>query len=91
VQSAASKLGLPTIGWTIDSCDWTQTLTGGAEKNDIVNNVLNYVTNGTIVLMHDGGNDRSQTVAALPTIIQGLKNKGYQFVTVQQMVKEAAQ
>jgi peptidoglycan/xylan/chitin deacetylase (PgdA/CDA1 family) len=91
VQQQASQLGLPTIGWTIDSCDWTQTLAGGVTKNDIINNVLNFVKNGTIVLMHDGGNDRSQTVAALPTIIQGLKKKGYHFVTVQQMVKEAAQ
>ena len=91
VQQQASQLGLTTIGWTIDSCDWAQTLAGGATKNDIINNVLNFVTNGTIVLMHDGGEDRSQTVAALPTIIQGLKRNGYQFVTVQQMVTEAAQ
>ena len=91
VQQQASQLGLTTIGWTIDSCDWTQTLTGGATKSDITNNVLNFVTNGTIVLMHDGGNNRSQTVAALPTIIQGLKRNGYQFVTVHQMVTEAAQ
>lgn len=91
VQQQASQQGLTTVGWTIDSCDWTQTLSGGAQKNDIVNNVLNYVTNGSIVLMHDGGNDRSQTVAALPTIIQSLKNQGYQFVTVQQMITEAAQ
>lgn len=54
--------------------------------NDIVNNVLNFVKNSSIVLMHDGGNDRSQTVAALPTIIQSLQKQGYQFVTVQQMV-----
>jgi peptidoglycan/xylan/chitin deacetylase (PgdA/CDA1 family) len=91
VQQQASRLGLPTIGWTIDSCDWTQTLAGGVKKNDIINNVLNFVKNGTIVLMHDGGNDRSQTVAVLPTIIQGLKKKGYHFVTVQQMINEAAQ
>ncbi|HEX3642400.1 MAG TPA: polysaccharide deacetylase family protein, partial [Ktedonobacteraceae bacterium] len=89
VQQQASQLGLPTVGWTLDSCDWTQTLSGGAQKNDIINNVLNFITNGSVVLMHDGGNDRSQTIAALPTIIQSLQKQGYQLVTVQQMVTES--
>lgn len=91
IQQQASQLGLTTVGWTLDSCDWTQTLPGGAQKNDIVSNVVNFVANGSIILMHDGGNDRSQTVAALPTIIQGLQKQGYQFVTVEQMVSEAHQ
>jgi peptidoglycan/xylan/chitin deacetylase (PgdA/CDA1 family) len=35
---------------------------------------------GAIVLMHDGGGDRTNTVAALPAIINGLKSKGYTIV-----------
>jgi len=36
--------------------------------------------------MHDGGGDRSETVAALPVIIQELEQRGFQFVTIQRMV-----
>ncbi len=52
--------------------------------NQRVRNVLNNVTDGSIILMHDfQGN--SQTVQALPTIIQNLKSQGYTFVTVSQL------
>jgi len=52
--------------------------------NQRINNVLNNVTDGSIILMHDfQGN--SQTVQALPTIIQSLKSQGYTFVTVSQL------
>jgi len=39
----------------------------------------------TIVLLHDGGGDRSQTVAALPRIIQTLRDRGYVFTTVDRL------
>jgi len=42
---------------------------------------------GTIILAHDGRLDREHTVAALPTTIEGLKNKGYRFVTVPEMIE----
>lgn len=45
--------------------------------------------NGAIVLMHDGGGDRSQDVEALPGIIDDLKKQGYEFVTVEQLIKMA--
>ncbi len=38
--------------------------------------------------MHDGGGDRSQTVAALPFIINGLRQRGFHFVTIQQMLMD---
>ena len=41
--------------------------------------VLSTVHDGAIVLDHDGGGDRSQTVAALPTILKTLKARGYSF------------
>ncbi len=39
--------------------------------------------------MHDGGGDRSQTVAALPHIIHRLRARGYRLVTVPQMLRDA--
>jgi len=38
------------------------------------------------VILHDGGGDRSQTLAALPTIIDTLRARGYTFVTVTQLL-----
>ena len=35
-----------------------------------------------IILMHDGGGDRTNTIAALPWIIQGLRDRGFQFVQI---------
>jgi peptidoglycan/xylan/chitin deacetylase (PgdA/CDA1 family) len=64
VQSIAASLGLSTILWNVDPRDWSRP---GASV--IIQRVLDAVHNGSIILMHDGGGDRSQTVAALPTIL----------------------
>jgi len=40
---------------------------------------------GAIVLLHDGGGDRSATIAALPSIIDRLRAAGYEFVTLDEM------
>ena len=45
----------------------------------IVRRVLANVRNGSVILLHDGGGDRRQTVAALPTILRTLKARGYAF------------
>jgi peptidoglycan-N-acetylglucosamine deacetylase len=55
----------------------------------IVSRVLSAARPGAIVLMHDGGGDRSQTVAALPTIIRKLRARGFRLVTVPQMLRDA--
>ncbi|NEG95472.1 polysaccharide deacetylase family protein [Bifidobacterium sp. SMB2] len=68
--------------WTIDTEDWKRP---GADK--IKSAVLSQAGNGSIVLMHDGGGDRSQDVEALPGIIDGLKAEGFTFVTVSEMIK----
>jgi len=44
--------------------------------------VLSAIHPGAIVVMHDGGGDRSQTVSALPAIISGIRADGYQIVPV---------
>jgi peptidoglycan/xylan/chitin deacetylase (PgdA/CDA1 family) len=69
----------------VDPDDWA--LPGAGV---IVNKTIEAVTNksedadqrGQIVLLHDGGGERSQTVEALPQIIEQLKRRGYRFVTV---------
>ncbi len=75
----AEKLKL--AGWNVDSRDWQRP---GVKR--IVRNVVSATRPGSIILMHDGGGDRSQTVRALPFIIRQLKARGYTFVTLDQMV-----
>lgn len=66
--------------WDVDALDWTRP---GVDK--IVSNVTSNMGHASIVLMHDGGGPRAQTVAALPKVIAWLKANGYTFVTVEQM------
>jgi peptidoglycan/xylan/chitin deacetylase (PgdA/CDA1 family) len=56
-------------------------------SDTIIQNVLSSTKNGSIILLHDGGGERSQTVAALPTIISTLLQRGYRFVTIPQMIQ----
>jgi cellulose synthase/poly-beta-1,6-N-acetylglucosamine synthase-like glycosyltransferase/peptidoglycan/xylan/chitin deacetylase (PgdA/CDA1 family) len=60
-----------------DSKDWQRP---GAAR--IVQNASPPGRTGGIVMLHDGGGDRSQTVAALPRLIKALKARGFRFVTV---------
>jgi peptidoglycan/xylan/chitin deacetylase (PgdA/CDA1 family) len=76
VKRAAAHERLPLLAWAVDTRDWTRP---GVDA--IVDAVLEHVTPGAIVLMHDAGGDRSQTVAALPRIIDGLRAMGYSFTT----------
>lgn len=63
--------------WTIDTRDWQRPGT-----STIVKRALSGVRSGSIILMHDGGGNRSQTVAATATIIKTLKARGYTFGTL---------
>ncbi len=73
-----SALGYLTIGMQIDPGDWRSP---GVDK--IVEETLTQAkSGGNIVLLHDGGGDREQTVAALPHIIEGLRAEGFQLVLV---------
>jgi len=78
VVQIASSLGLSMRLWDVNPQDYTMPGT-----DVIVSSVVNSVSNGSIVLMHDGSQqttfDRSQTVAALPTIIDTLRAAGYSF------------
>ncbi len=83
VLTQVDRLGLTTFLWSDDPQDWSR-----PGSNVIINRVLSQVGNGAIILMHDGGGDRSQTVAALPTIIETLHKRGFRFVTSQQLVAD---
>ena len=74
-----SRLGYYMVEMHIDPTDWR---TPGVDR--IVDAVLEKATNraGSVVLLHDGGGDRLQTVAALPRIIAGLRAQGFELVTV---------
>lgn len=74
VRAEIKRAGMRQILWHIDSRDYTKP---GATA--IANRVLSRVRPGSIVLVHDGGGDRSQTVAALDRILRTLKARGYQF------------
>lgn len=75
------KLKMLMVLWSVDTQDYQMP---GADA--LAKKVLADARPGSIVLMHDAGGDRSQTVAALPKIIKGLKKKGYKFVTVPRML-----
>lgn len=80
VYSEAQRLGLQVILWTLDTHDYTKP---GVEK--IVDRVVGNAKNGSVVLMHDGGGDRAQTIAALPIIISTLRARGFRFVTLSEL------
>ncbi len=69
--------------WSIDSQDY---LRPGVDA--IVRRVLDQARPGAIVLLHDAGGDRSQTVAALPRIVKGLRKRGYRLVTVPRLLRD---
>jgi peptidoglycan/xylan/chitin deacetylase (PgdA/CDA1 family) len=68
--SIAASMGMKSLYWSVDPRDWDRPGTQA-----IINNVMTHTRRGSIVLMHDGGGDRSETVAALRTILPGLKKK----------------
>jgi peptidoglycan/xylan/chitin deacetylase (PgdA/CDA1 family) len=76
------RAGYVSIGWDIDSEDWRD-----VPSDQIVEKVLSEAHPGGIVLLHDGGigagnPDRTATVEALPRILDGLRQRGYEPVTV---------
>jgi peptidoglycan/xylan/chitin deacetylase (PgdA/CDA1 family) len=80
----ARSMGFTTIQWSVDPRDWARPGTSA-----IYDNVIANASSGAIVLQHDGGGDRSETLAALPGEISTLRAMGYQFVTVTQMLGQA--
>ena len=77
VLAAAGSLEMRTITWDVDPTDWANPGSGA-----VYSRVVEAAQPGSIILMHDGGGDRSGTLAALPAIIDTLRARGYGFATV---------
>ena len=75
IINKVDQYGYLTAGEDIDSEDWRRP---GASQ--IVTNAT--VGSGGVILMHDGGGDRSQTVEALPAVIDYYQQHGYRFTTI---------
>ena len=78
----ARALGMLSIQWDVDPRDWATPGSGA-----VYSRVVSAVRPGSIVVLHDAGGYRGQTVAALPGIIATLRRRGYQFVTVPQLLR----
>jgi len=72
---------MATIIWDVDPQDWAHPGTDAIERR-----VLAQARAGSVIVMHDGGGDRSQTLAALPTIITVLQRRGLRLVTVENLL-----
>ncbi len=82
VLDVADQLGYKVIQWSNDSLDWKNP---GVDA--IVNRVLDKIHPGAIILMH-ASDTCLQTPEALPKVLEGLKAKGYELVTVTELLDE---
>ena len=69
------------IGWNIDSGDWRRPGAGAIAEE------IESAWPGAIILMHDGGGDRSQTIEALKRALPRLKDRGYRFITMDELLQ----
>lgn len=82
--NAVTKEGFKLVMWSWhqDTEDWRNP---GVRK--IVNTVLNGTKQGDVILFHDGGGNRAQTVKALEEIVPELQKQGYKFVTISELME----
>ncbi|MBR6694012.1 MAG: polysaccharide deacetylase family protein [Clostridia bacterium] len=76
---AVESVGMYTIQWDVDSLDWKE----NATAESIAQRVISKAKNGSIVLFH---NDAEYTPDALPTILKALKDQGYEFVFIEDLI-----
>lgn len=80
ITHLAASLGLRTVTWNDDPQDWSLPGSGA-----IVARALGEARPGGIILLHDGGGYRGETIAALPPLIAALRARGYTLVTLSQL------
>lgn len=83
VARAARANGMSSVLWDVDTADWTLP---GSEA--IYRRAVDGARAGSIVLMHDGGGYRGQTLSALPRIIDTLQSRGFKLVTATEILGE---
>ena len=81
VLQTARSLGLATVLWNVDPTDWAQ-----PPVQTIVSRVLEQVQPGSIVVSHDGGGPRGNTLAAYPKIFAALRRRGLRIVTLPELL-----
>ena len=69
-----ARMRLVPLDWSVDPRDWSR-----PGVSEIVSTIMRTTRSGSIILEHDGGGDRSQTVAALKVVIPRLIGEGYRF------------
>jgi peptidoglycan/xylan/chitin deacetylase (PgdA/CDA1 family) len=82
VVSTARSLGLATVLWNVDPRDWALPGTSAIERT-----ILAQVRPGSIIISHDGGGPRGETLAAYPAVISGLRARHYRIVTIPQLLR----
>ncbi len=80
LRRTASSVGLRQVLWTVDTLDWRY-----RNASSITSRALKGARPGAVILMHDGGGNRSATAAAVPRILKALRAKGYDFVTLSEL------
>ena len=80
VWARVNRARLKVALWNVDPQDWRRP---GAKK--IAHDVAVNARPGSIILLHDGGGNRQQTIQALPVIIRSLQSRGYRFVTLDEL------
>jgi peptidoglycan-N-acetylglucosamine deacetylase len=73
VRRAVAAAGQRQVLWTVDTLDWSKP---GVSSLKAIG-LRKSIGSGSIILMHDGGGDRTQTVAALPGLIRNLQSRGF--------------
>ena len=79
VLKEANRMDMDLVMWDVDPQDWRRP---GVER--LLDDMLSQIGPGSVILLHDGGGDRSQTIEVLPLLIEELKEQGYLFVTLDQ-------
>lgn len=80
-EEAGCRLGMTVVRWSVDGRDWKK---WGPEA--MARYYLRRAKPGAILLLHDGGGDRRQTVEALKLILVGLRRRGLKAVTVGELI-----
>ncbi len=80
VVNTVKSMGMYCVQWDVDSLDWKD-----PSPEQMTKTVLNKVQDGSIVLMHNGAKN---TPAALPSIIKGIQDKGYEIVLIKDLIPE---
>jgi len=82
LKQGVARAGMKSVLWDVDTLDWRLPGSGS------IGNAIKNARAGSIVLMHDAGGPRGQTVEALPGAIRSLRKRGFELVTVTELLGE---